>query len=136
MMKFKKGILFYYLGVLVFFLVILLAVRYIVNNTRVFVGYEEGINPVEIQWNCDRRDSILRVVDPLYLHNQYYLINYENEAFIKSDSVLYNDLFNDTIPNKGSLMNVTPPYILWKSQKNDTIKLFKHNKTLKFTRRN
>lgn len=132
-MKFEKSVFLYYSSVLLIFLFILFLVRYIVNNTRVFVGYEEGFSPTEIQWNCDKTDSILRVQEPLYLRNDYYLIHYNSQHVI-SDSVLKHELLNDSLPNKGSLMNVSPPYILWKNQKSDTIKLFKHNKTLKFVK--
>jgi len=39
--------------------------------------------PVNIKWNFDEKDSILRVKDPIYVRNDYYLIDYKDKAFSK-----------------------------------------------------
>ena len=83
----------------------------------------------------DDKDSTLRVKDPLYLKKDYYLIDYKDTSFIKNDTVLYADLFSDSLKNKGSVMNIKPPYYIWKDQNNDTLKIFKHNITLKFIKK-
>jgi len=129
----KKGLIAYYGIVLFFFLIILFSVRYIVNTTRIFIGYEESINPVEIFWDIDDKDSILRVQDPLYMTKDYYLTK-EHQNKIKEDSALTAQLFHDSVPNKGSIMNLKPPFVLWKSPKNDTVKIFKNEKTLRFVK--
>jgi hypothetical protein len=121
----KKGLIGYFSIVLLFFVSILFSVRYIVNTTRIYVGYEEAINPTEIFWNIDSSDSILRVQDPLYLTKDYYLCNSHLERF-KNDSVIMAELFKDSIPNKGSIINLKPPFVLWKNSQNDTIKIFKN----------
>ncbi|MGV0922593.1 hypothetical protein [Empedobacter tilapiae] len=130
----KKELIFYYIGILVFFIVLIFSVRHIVNTTRIFVGYEDGFNPIHIQWNIDHKDSTLRVKDPMYLRNDYYLIDYDDKSILKNDTVLYAELFGDSLVSKGNALNVEPPYFLWKDAKNDTLKIFKHNITLKFTK--
>lgn len=129
----RKNI-FYYLIVSSFFLIILITVYYVVNTTRVFVNYEESINPTEIMWEVDPEDSTLRIKDPVYLTNDYILV--KNQYFkAKQDSAIFNQLFNDTIFVKGCIMNLKPPYLIWKSSNNDTIKIIKNEKTLKFIKR-
>lgn len=131
----KKDLIFYYAIVALFFLVILFSVRYIVNTTRVFVGYEEAINPVEIKWEVDKVDSVLRVQEPVYLANNYYICKTQSqEYFSENDSIIVMELFSDSIVNKGSFLNLKPPYILWKNPKNDTLKVFKNERTLKFVK--
>lgn len=127
-------ILFYYITVLSFFVVIMGVVYYIVNTTRVEVTYEDYINPTEILWNVDPEDSTLRIKEPLYLTNDYFLT--ENQYFkIKQDTLLFNQLYNDTLFKQGCIMNLKAPYILWKSAKNDTLKVIKNQKTLKFIKK-
>ena len=131
----KKDLLFYYTIVLLFFVIIIFSVRYIVNTTRVFVGYEESINPIEIKWEIDAADSVLRVQDPVYLANNYYICNSQSRHYFKEkDSILVDELFSDSIANRGSVLNLKPPYILWKNPKNDTLKVFKNDRTLKFVK--
>ncbi len=127
--------IFYYIGVLVFFVVLIFSVRHLVNTTRIFVGYESGFNPVHVKWNFEKRDSTLRIKDPIYLRKDYYLIKYHDQSFIEHDSLLYADLFSDSVVNKGNALNIEPPYFIWKEPKNDTLKIFQRNITLKFTRR-
>lgn len=131
----KKELIFYYIGILVFFIVLIFSVRYIVNTTRVFVGYEDGFNPIQIKWDMDSRDSTLRVKDPMYLKDEYYLIHYTDQSFLEKDSVLYAEMFDDSLTTKGNLLNIKPPYFLWKEAKNDTLKVFKNSITLKFTKK-
>lgn len=131
----KKDLIIYYAIVASFFITIILSVRYIVNTTRVFVGYEESVNPVEIKWQVDEVDSVLRVQEPMYLANNYYICKtHDIKSFTKNDSVIVKELFSDSIANKGSVLNLKPPYILWKTAKNDTIKVFKNEKMLKFVK--
>ncbi|MBS7332572.1 MAG: hypothetical protein KIG88_03115 [Weeksellaceae bacterium] len=131
----KKDLLFYYAIVALFFVVILFSVRYIVNTTRVFVGYEESVNPVEIKWQVDESDSVLRIQEPLYLANNYYICKSQTiETFTKNDSVIVKELFSDSTVNKGSVLNLKPPYVVWKNPKNDTLKVFKNEKTLRFVK--
>ncbi|GGE88127.1 hypothetical protein GCM10010984_02310 [Chishuiella changwenlii] len=107
--------------------------RYIVNTTRVFVGYNDGFNPIYIKWSVDERDSTLRIKDPLYLRKGYYLADNSESSLKEKDSILYADLFSDSlIVNKGSALNVKPPFYIWKEAKNDTLKFFKNGTTLKF----
>jgi hypothetical protein len=129
----KKEMLFYYAVVVGFIIALLFSVRYLINTTRIFVNSEEGFTPVLVKWNLDEKDSTLRIKDPLYLKKDYYLIDYKNDSFIKKDTVLYADLMEDSLVNKGSVLNIKPPYYIWKEAKNDTLKVFKHNVTLKFT---
>ncbi|WP_334126632.1 hypothetical protein [Empedobacter brevis] len=131
----KKELIFYYISVLVFFTVLIFSVRHIVNTTRIFVSYEDGFNPIHIKWNFDPKDSTLRVKDPMYLKNEYYLIDYKDKSFLKKDTVLYAELYDDSLTNKGNILNIQPPYFLWKEAKNDTLKVFKHSITLKFTKK-
>ncbi|WP_413533840.1 hypothetical protein [Empedobacter brevis] len=131
----KKELVLYYIGILVFFASLIFSVRHIVNTTRIFVGYEDGFNPINIKWNFDEKDSTLRVKDPIYLTNDYYLIDYTDKTFLKKDSILYAELFEDSLNIKGNVFNLKPPYFLWKEAKNDTLKVFKHNITLKFTKK-
>ena len=99
----KKELIFYYIGVLVFFTVLIFSVRHIVNTTRIFVSYEDGFNPIHIKWNFDPKDSTLRVKDPMYLKNEYYLIDYKDRSFLKKDTVLYAELYDDSLTNKGNI---------------------------------
>ena len=131
----KKELILYYIGILIFFTILIFSVRHIVNTTRIFVGYEDGFNPVNIKWNFDEKDSTLRVKDPIYVRNDYYLIDYKDKAFLKKDTILYAELFEDSLAVKGNVLNLKPPYFLWKEAKNDTLKVFKHNVTLKFTKK-
>ncbi|MBO6212448.1 hypothetical protein, partial [Algoriella sp.] len=131
----KKELIFYYIGVVVFFVALIFSVRHIVNTTRIFVSYEDGFNPIHVKWNMDDKDSTLRVKDPLYLKKDYYLIDYKDQSFIKNDTVLYADLLSDSLNNKGCVLNIKPPYYIWKEQNNDTLKVFKHSITLKFTKK-
>ncbi len=131
----KKELLFYYVGVVVFLVVLLFSVRHLVNTTRIFVDNEDGFNPILVKWNLDEKDSTLRIKDPLYLKKDYFLIGYKNDSFIKNDTVLYADLMSDSLVNKGCVLNVQPPYYIWKEAKNDTLKIFKQNVTLKFTKK-
>ncbi|MBO6213612.1 hypothetical protein, partial [Algoriella sp.] len=105
----KKELIFYYIGVVVFFVALIFSVRHIINTTRIFVSYEDGFNPIHIKWNMDDKDSTLRVKDPLYLKKDYYLINYKDQSFIKNDTVLYADLLSDSLNNKGCVLNIKPP---------------------------
>jgi len=131
----KKELIIYYLGVVIFFVALLFSVRHLVNTTRVFVGYEDSFSPTLIKWSLDEKDSTLRIKDPLYLKKDYFLIDYKNDKFIKNDTILYADLMADSLTDKGCILNVKPPYYIWKEAKNDTLKVFKHNVTLKFTKR-
>ena len=105
----KKELLFYYVGVVVFLVVLLFSVRHLVNTTRIFVDNEDGFNPILVKWNLDEKDSTLRIKDPLYLKKDYFLIGYKNDSFIKNDTVLYADLMSDSLVNKGCVLNVQPP---------------------------
>lgn len=118
-----------------FFTILIFSVRHIVNTTRFFVGYEDGFNPIHIRWNVNAKDSTLRIKDPMYLKNEYYLINYTDKSFLEKDTVLYAEMFDDSLKTKGNILNIQPPYFLWKEAKNDTLKVFKHNITLKFTKK-
>lgn len=129
----KKGLILYYIGVFVFFTVLIFSVRYVVNTTRMFVSFETGFNPVLIKWDIDKSDSTLRIKEPIFLRKDYQLIKYDDNSFIQNDSVLFADLESDSIPNKGNLLNIQPPYYIWKEANNDTLKVFKHGVTLKFT---
>lgn len=129
----NKNLLAYYSVVTLFFIAILFSVRYIVNTTRIAIDYESGINPVEISWDINAQDSILRVKEPIYITKEYYLIDSQKEKY-KSDSMITAQLFQDSIPNKGSILNLKPPFVLWKSAMNDTVKVFKNEKTLKFVK--
>ena len=129
----KKELIFYYIGILVFFTVLIFSVRHIVNTTRIFVGYEDAFNPIYIKWSVDDRDSTLRIKDPLYLRKGYYLTDNSVNSLKEKDSILYTDLFNDSLTeDKGSALNVKPPFYIWKEAKNDTLKFFKNGTTLKF----
>lgn len=121
----------YYSIVAIFFLVILFSVRYIVNTTRILVDYEQQITPTEIFWEINKNDSTLRIKEPVYLTKSYYLSELQREAF-KDNNEIYQELYHDSVPNKGSILNLKPPFILWKNNKNDTIRVFKNLKTLKF----
>jgi hypothetical protein len=123
----------YYLIVLVIFSGILFSVRYIVNTNRIIIGSEESINPVEIYWEVDDEDSILRLKDPLYVDKTFVLSKNQCEKF-KKDSLISSELFVDTVPNEGALINLKPPYVLWKSGMNDTIKVFKYGRSLNFVK--
>lgn len=130
----KKELILYYIGILVFFTVLIFSVRHIVNTTRIFVGYNDAFNPIYIKWSFDERDSTLRIKDPLYLKKGYYLAD-NSEIFLKQkDSILHADLFNDSLSllDKGSALNVKPPFYIWKEANNDTLKFFKNGTTLKF----
>lgn len=129
----KKELILYYIGILVFFTALIFSVRHIVNTTRIFVGYEDAFNPIYIRWSVDERDSTLRIKDPLYLRRGYYLANNSENSLKEKDSILYASLYNDSlIINKGSALNVAPPFYIWKEAKNDTLKIFKNGTTLKF----
>ena len=132
----KKDLLFYAISA-VFFFVILFSVRYIVNITRIFVDFEEQITPTEIFWEIDSNDSILRIKEPVYMSNNYFLCEKQIEKLsIRKDSVLLKEINNNSTKNKGSILNLRPPYVLWKSAKNDTVKVFKNEELLLFVRSN
>lgn len=131
----KKELIFYYIGILVFFTILIFSVRHIVNTTRIFVSYEDGFNPIHIKWNVDAKDSTLRVKDPMYLKNEYYLIDYKDKSFLEKDTVMYAEMFDDSLATKGNILNIQPPYFIWKDAKNDTLKVFKRSITLKFTKK-
>lgn len=130
-MKFNTYL--YYSLVLLIFTVLLFSVRHIVNTHRIIISSEELIDPVSIFWEVDKSDSLLRVKEPLYLGTNFILIDHQKNKY-ENDSAIYNELFADSIPNKGSVVNLNPPYVLWKLSKNDTIKVFKNNKTLSFVK--
>ena len=131
----KKDIT-YYSVVGIFFLAIIFSVRHIVNTTRIFIGYEESISPVEILWDIDREDSILRVEDPMYLANNYFLSEDQKSRLIESaDSLVIAEVYSDSTENKGSILNLRAPYVLWKNPKNDTIKVFKNERMLMFIKK-
>lgn len=123
----------YYLIVVVIFSGILFSVRHVVNSNRIIVSSEELINPTSIYWDVDEEDSLLRIKDPLYVDKEFVLTKMQFEKY-KSDSLIYNELYSDTTPNKGALINLQPPFVLWKSGMNDTIKVFKAGKTLNFVK--
>jgi len=123
----------YYCLVIFVFVGILFSVRYVVNTNRIIVDTEESINPIEIFWEVNREDSLLRIKDPLYLNTNFYLIESQKEKY-NDDTAIISELYNDSIPNQGSLVNLKPPFMLWKSGKNDTIKVFKNQKTLFFVK--
>ncbi|RLZ11622.1 hypothetical protein [Faecalibacter macacae] len=132
----KKDLIFYAF-VALFFFVILFSVRYIVNVTRIFVDFEEKISPIEIFWEIDSNDSILRIKEPIYMSNNYFLCDKQRDKFtLNKDSVLLNEINNEFTENKGSILNLKPPYVLWKSAQNDTVKVFKNEKLLMFVRSN
>jgi len=101
----------------------------------VVVDYENSISTTEIFWNIDSNDSILRITEPVYVTKHYYLIDLQKQKY-KDDSLIMAELYKDSVPNPGSVLNLKPPFILWKGEKNDTIKVFKNEKTLKFVKRN
>ena len=70
-----------------------------------------------------------------FISKERIFFDYKNDKFIKNDTILYADLMADSLTDKGCIMNVKPPYYIWKEAKNDTLKVFKHNVTLKFTKR-
>jgi hypothetical protein len=123
----------YYFIVVVIFSGILLSVRHVVNSNRIIVSSEELINPTSIYWQVDEEDSLLRVKDPLYVDKGFILTEIQFEKY-KNDSVIFNELYGESILNKGDLINLQPPFILWKAGMNDTIKVFKTGKTLNFVR--
>lgn len=126
----RKETLLYWILVLGIITGILLTVRYIVNHTRIYVNYETGISPTIINWDIES-DSTMRIKEPIYLTKNYYLIDYPNDNFLKEDTILYRELFNDSV-NNGSIMNIKSPFNIWKNQYNDTIHVFKNRKHLKF----
>lgn len=130
----KNDRIIYYSIVVIFFLSILFSVRYVVNTTRIIIDYEQNINPTEIFWEVDKSDSTLRIQEPLYLSNNYYLSEKQKNAFYK-DSIIGSQLYADSLPNKGSILNLKPPFVLWKSAKNDTVKVYKNQRTLKFVKK-
>lgn len=130
----KWNITFYYVTVCVFFVLILLSVRHIVNTNRVIISSVEAINPTEIFWELDDEDTLIRIKDPLYLPSTFYLCERQAVKY-KKDSDFLNQLYGDSIAKKGSIINLKPPYVLWKSANNDTIKVYKDSKTLNFVKR-
>ena len=123
----------YYFIVAFIFSGILFSVRYIVNSNRIIVSSEELINPTSIYWDVDEEDSLLRVKDPLYVDKGFILTELQFEKY-KNDSVIFTELYSESVPNKGSLINLQPPFVLWKAGMNDTIKVFKAGKTLTFVK--
>ena len=123
----------YYVTVFVFFCCILFSVRYIVNANRIIIGTEEIINPTEIFWDVNPSDSLLRVKEPLFLDKTFILSKHQVKKY-KQDSIIYAELYEDTIPNKGALINMQPPFIMWKTKKNDTIKVYKNGMSLNFVK--
>ncbi|WP_068596873.1 hypothetical protein ACF3NR_07010 [Vaginella massiliensis] len=126
----RKESLLYWILVLSMLVGILFTVRYIVNHTRIYVNYEVGISPKVINWEMES-DSTIRIKEPIYLTKDYYLIPYKDDAFLKEDADLYNELMNDSV-NKGSILNISSPYNIWKNPNNDTIHVYKNKKHLKF----
>ena len=129
----KWNITFYYITVCLFFVLILFSVRHIVNTNRVIISSEESINPTEIFWGMDEEDTLIRIKDPLYLPSTFYLCKGQVLKY-KSDEELTSQLFGDSVVKKGSIINLRPPYVLWKSANNDTIKVYKDSKTLNFVK--
>lgn len=129
----KNYRLAYYGVVALFFVAILFSVRYIVNTTRIAVDYESSINPVEIFWEINSQDSVLRVREPLYITKEYRLVDSQKEKF-RADPIIGEQLYSDSVSNPGSILNLEPPFVMWKSAKNDTVKVFKNEKTLKFVK--
>lgn len=126
-----KRKIFYWFSVGFILVFILITVRYIVNHTRIFVNYEIEIDPIVINWERES-DSMVRIKDPIYVRNDFFLIEYpDDNQYIKEDSVLYEELFHGQ-KNKGSLLNLSTPYTLWKSRYNDTIHVYKNKRHLKF----
>lgn len=123
----------YYLIVAVIFSGILFSVRHVVNSNRIIVSSEESINPTSIYWDVDEEDSLLRVKDPLYVDKEFILTELQFEKY-KNDSMIFTELYSEAIPNKGALINLQPPFVLWKAGMNDTIKVFKAGKTLTFVK--
>ncbi len=130
-MKINK--LGYYLTVLMIFCTVLFSVRYIVNSNRIIIGSEEAINAVEIFWYLDEEDSILRIKEPLYVDKSFVLSKSQLNKY-KNDTIIYPELFGESVVNKGALINLKPPYVLWKVGMNDTIKVFKNGRSLKFVK--
>ena len=70
-----------------------------------------------------------------------YRLRYSNKAAMYADVIDFDKIYKtlgynpDSLTDKGCIMNVKPPYYIWKEAKNDTLKVFKHNVTLKFTKR-
>lgn len=129
----KWNITFYYITVCVFFVLILFSVRHIVNTNRVIVSTVESIHPTEIFWEKDEKDTLIRIKDPLYLPSSFYLCQAQADKYMH-DKELSAQLFGDSIAKKGSIINLKPPYVLWKSANNDTIKVYKDSKTLNFVK--
>lgn len=129
----KWNITFYYITVCLFFVLILFSVRHIVNTNRVIISSVESINPTEIFWGMDEEDTLIRIKDPLYLPSTFYLCKGQVSKY-KSDEELTSQLFGDSVVKKGSIINLKPPYVLWKSANNDTIKVYKDSKTLNFVK--
>ena len=129
----KLGSIFYAISVTTIFLFILFSVRYIVNTNKIYIDYEERVDPVQIFWQMDVSDSSLRVKEPLYLKDNYFIAKNQLHKLIK-DSVYINEISDDSVSKPGSIMNIKPPYILWKDAKSDTIKVFKSDYTYKFVR--
>lgn len=131
----RKDSVFYALCVCSIFLLILFSVRHIVNTNKIYVDYEEKVDPVQIFWAMDVSDSSLRLKEPLYIKDNYFIA--ENQIFkLKKDSIYINEINNDSIRKAGSLLNINPPYVLWKDAKSDTVKVFKSHYTYKFVRSN
>lgn len=129
----KLSSIFYALSVFFIFILILFSVRYIVNTNKIYIDYEEKVDPVQIFWQMDLNDSSLRVKEPLYLKDKYFIAANQKHKLI-NDSIYINEINSDSISKPGSIMNIKPPYILWKDPKSDTIKVFKSNYTYKFVR--
>lgn len=130
----KWNITFYYITVCLFFVLIIFSVRHIVNTNRVIVSAVESINPTEIFWEMNEEDTLIRIKDPLYLPSSFYLCPLQTKKYEK-DKDLTQQLFGDSIAKKGSIINLKPPYVLWKAANNDTIKVYKDSKTLNFVKR-
>lgn len=113
---------------------ILFSVRHVVNSNRIIIDSEEKIDPTSIYWTLEENDSLLRISDPLYLNKTFYLTKNHQEKF-KNDTAIQKELYAENIPNKGSLINLSPPFVVWKKGKNDTIMVVKDNKNLSFVKR-
>lgn len=119
----------YWLMVFSIFIALILLVRFVLNTSRIYIDRSYPINPYYITWNLEK-DGLLRLNDPYYMQTKHIFIR-ENLEKLKLDTSIYNPLILRTTTNS-TMVDVEPPYLLWKKANNDTIYIMKNNIILRF----
>src|SRR5690606_32383613 len=109
--------------VLTIFIALVAMVRYVLDNSKIYVDKSMLINPYYIDWKQES-DGLLRLNEPYYLQTKHKFIR-QNLDKLKLDTSIYNPLILRS-QTGGTLKDIDHPYVLWKKANNDTIHVLKN----------